>query len=148
LDLYETAASRARYAALLPDLTLRFGRNTDRSLRLTPTEAEPDRYQLSGGYDYKLEAQASWEFSRVVFSEHEVSLGRLRHWVSAAQRDVSKQVLSAAFRWQKAEVTLAEGSLLPEERLQFALERAAAEGELNVLSAGWFVKHRREAWRR
>src|SRR5690606_19742108 len=69
-ELTELSA-RARTSAWLPALRVRGGRNTDETLRLTPTDAEPDRFQLVGGDDYRFEGQLSWDFRRLVFANEE-----------------------------------------------------------------------------
>src|SRR5690606_11910264 len=45
---FDALASRARSAAWLPGLRLRFGHGVDSSLRLSPTTTEPDRWIAAG----------------------------------------------------------------------------------------------------
>jgi hypothetical protein len=153
LAALDAVRERARMAGWLPVLTLRAGRNSDRSLRLSPTDTDPDRWQLTGGSDLRLEAQVSWDLDRLAFAPEEVALERLRVQQAESERLLTKRVLELAFRWQKAHAALAtvrreeREELLPDEELSHWLEQSSAEAELDVLSGAWFSAHLHEAWR-
>ncbi len=133
--------SRARTSAWLPDLRLRGGRSVDQTLRLTPTLDDPDRWQLTGGADLRLEAQLHWRFSRLVFADEELPVERARQ--SAAQRRARRvdEVLSWLFKWQEAQLRAADPLREPQQQLAAQLEELQARTALDVISDGWFSRH-------
>jgi Outer membrane efflux protein len=148
LAALESVRERARIAGWLPVLTVRAGRNSDRSLRLTPTDTDPDRWQLTGGSDLRLEAQVTWDLDRLAFAPEEIAIERLRAQQLEAEQALTKRILDLVSRWVRSDVALQAFDLLPEEQTQHWLERMAAETELDVLSSGWFSSHLHLAWQR
>jgi Outer membrane efflux protein len=148
LAALEGVRERARIAGWLPVLTVRAGRNSDRSLRLTPTDTDPDRWQLTGGSDLRLEAQVTWDLDRLAFAPEEIAIERLRAQQLEAEQALTKRILDLVSRWVRSDVALQAADLLPEEQTHHWLERMAAELELDVLSHGWFSSHLHMAWQR
>ncbi len=139
----DSLASRSRSSAWLPAMSLRAGRNIDQTLRLTPTDSDPDRWQLTGGADLRLEAQLKWEFDRLVYASDELAVERLR--ASAEQRRTQHvdKVLDWLFRWQMAQLQAAEPLSEPLERAAATLRASQAQRALDVLTGGWFTPHLR-----
>ncbi|MCA9644780.1 MAG: hypothetical protein KC492_29020, partial [Myxococcales bacterium] len=114
-------ASRSKSSAWLPELSLRAGRSTDRSLRLTPTSSDPYRYTQSDGSDLYGEVKLSWKLNGVVFQREEVGLARLRQSEQARRDQVVERVLEALFAWQLAELRAVDPNLTVEDQLRFQL---------------------------
>jgi len=138
-ELTELSA-RARTSAWLPALRVRGGRNTDETLRLTPTDAEPDRFQLVGGDDYRFEGQLSWDFRRLVFANEELAVERLRRGLDAERWKRQQQAMKALQRWLAAWVQIDDETRLPEERVASWVSERGARAELDWLSHGWFSR--------
>jgi hypothetical protein len=131
--------TRARTSAWMPDLAFRVARNTDESLRLSPTIDEPYHYTAAGGVGWWIDARLSWHFDRLVFDTHELAVERLR--VEHAERTgklVSK-VLATLFGWQRASLKAEDPKATPEEQERAELDRAEAEILLDQLTGGWFL---------
>lgn len=131
-------ASRSRTSAWLPELSLRAGRSTDRSLRLTPTTSDPYRYSQSDGSDLYGEVKLAWKLDGVVFSRSEVGLARLRQSEQARRDQVMERVLEALFAWQLAELRAVDPNLTLEDQLRFQLLALQARLRLDVLTGGLF----------
>ncbi|HEX2734413.1 MAG TPA: hypothetical protein VHM70_22545 [Polyangiaceae bacterium] len=134
-------ASRARNSAWLPELKFRAGRNSDQTLRLTPTTDDPDRWALTGGAGLRLEGEVRWQFDRLVFASEEVPLQRLRLVLELQQARRVEQTLDWVFRWQHGVMRSLDVSLEPEARLEGLLRAEQARAALDVLSEGWFSAH-------
>lgn len=135
--------SRSRTAALLPVLRLRAGRGTDQTLRLSPTLDDPDRWLQSGGADFRYEAQATWTLDRLVFTNDEITLERLRLQLDRTRRERLKEALLHLFRWQAARLRSRDPALDPEANLEAQIDELQAEIQLDALSGGWFVQRLR-----
>lgn len=134
----DSLASRAKSAALLPELGLRAARSTDETLRAAPTIDDPYRYTATGGADLAFEVRATWHLDRLVFADEELSVERLRNESEKARQKLREQVLAKLFAWQRALLRAASEGLPPEERAEAELLALEAELELDVLTAGWF----------
>lgn len=134
-------AERARLAAWLPEIQVRGGRNTDQSLRLTPTEAEPDRYQVVGGNGVRIEGQVRWSFSQLVFARDELAVARLRGALEVERRKRQQQAMDALTRWFGAWTKLAAEASEPDDLLEAWIAENALRAELDWLSQGWFSAH-------
>lgn len=139
----DALATRARASALLPELRLRVAREQDQEQRTSPTDDDPERITASGGASFWLEARATWRLDRVVFSDDEVALERLRRERAEAQRKLSDRVLEALFAWQRARAREADPARSPEERLEATLAAIEAEATLDILTGGWFTRTKR-----
>jgi hypothetical protein len=140
--------ARAARAALLPELRLRVMRLVDEAENQSPTQYDSQHTTASGGTSLWLEARATWRLDRLVFTEEEIAVERLRYERAEAQERLSTRVLELLFAWQKA-CALAENPLAsPEERLAASLKVLESETTLDVLTDGWFARWRaREALR-
>lgn len=132
--------TRARVAALLPELSLRAVRSTDRSLRLTPSGAE--RYELTqaGGDDLLFEARASWKLDRLVFADEELRVEHLRAAYADAKDKLVLTVLKHLFSFQHARAKLRSEALDAEAELTLELELFEAQAALDVLTDGFFSR--------
>lgn len=139
-DLDDLAA-RARLSAWLPELQLKGGRNTDQTLRLSPTEAEPDRYQVVGGDGVRFEGQVRWTLSQLVFARDELAVARLRGALEVERRRRQQQAMEALSKWLRAWMVLATPHVEAEAALQAWVAESALRAELDWLSQGWFSTH-------
>ncbi|EYF04230.1 hypothetical protein [Chondromyces apiculatus] len=138
----EALGTRARAAALLPELRLRIAREIEEEQRLSPTTTAPDRTTSSGGASFWLEARATWRLDRVVFSDDEIAFERLRRERADAQRRLTERVLDLLFAWQRACTALSAPSATEKERIEATLRHLQAEGTLDVFTHGWFTRQR------
>lgn len=134
-------ASRARSSAWLPELQLKGGRNTDETLRLTPTEAEPDRYQLVGGDGVRFEGQIRWTFNQLVFARDELAVARLRGALESEKRRREHHAMDVLGKWLRAWLALGNPGEGAEERVDAWIDERALRAELDWLSQGWFSRH-------
>lgn len=132
-------ASRARTAALLPELFLRAARTTDDSLTLSPTVDDPYHYAALGGAGLWLEGRLIWHFDRLVFDRDEVAVERLRREHADAMARLRAKVLDALFAWQRAVFRAEDPKANADELEQATLSRAEQEAILDLLTAGWFT---------
>lgn len=136
----DVLATRARSSALLPELRLRALRRTDDGQALAPTEYDPTRTTATTGTSLWLEARATWRLDRLVFTDDEVAIERLRDARAEAQTKVVVRVLDLLFAWQRALTALADPKRTPEERTEATLRRVEAETSLDVCTDGWFSR--------
>ncbi|MBI5537186.1 MAG: hypothetical protein HY898_30980 [Deltaproteobacteria bacterium] len=132
--------NRARWSAALPEVRLRAARGWDESFRLTPTDSDPYRSQETSGASRWLEGRLIWRLDRVMFSDEEIPIERLRMQRADARSRVAGKVLSALFDWQKATLAVADPLLSSQEHINALLAQAEAEAVLDVLTAGWFSR--------
>jgi hypothetical protein len=132
--------TRAKTSAWMPDLAFRVARNTDESLRLSPTIDEPYHYTAAGGVGWWIDARLTWHFDRLVFDTHELAVERLRvEHAERAAKLVSK-VLATLFGWQRASLKALDSKATPEEQERAELDRVEAEILLDQLTGGWFLR--------
>jgi hypothetical protein len=131
-------SSRSRSSAALPELRLRALRTTGQTLRLTPTTDDPYRYTQAGASELAFEARLTWHLDRLVFSNEEVGIERLRSEWSASERKLIEHVLLQLALWQRSRVRAADVDSEPEVRQTAELEALGAAVELDVLTDGWF----------
>jgi len=142
LSNLDLLASRARTAALLPELTLRVTRLVNEGQELSPTEYDPTRITASGGTSLSLEARATWRLDKLVFAGDEVAFERMRETRAEARAKLTDRILKLLFAWQRATVAQADPKATPEEQLRASLEAAEAEAELEVLTGGFLARFR------
>ena len=138
----DAIASRARAAALLPELRLRASRTADEGQSLSPTSYDPLRITSTGGTSIWLEARATWRLDRLVFNDEEVALERARAQRAEQRERLSARVLTLLFAWQRSLALEADGQASPEEHLTASLRVLETEAELDLATGGWFT-----AWR-
>ncbi len=132
---------RSRTAAWLPQLRARAGRNTDETLRLTPTSDDPNRWQLTGGADLRLELQLAWELDRLVFASEELHVERSRLMVEQRRQRRVERVLELIFDWQSATLRGSDPWLDPEQALLARLRAEQAARALDWYTGGWFGRN-------
>ena len=139
----EHLGTRNRASALLPEVALRAGRETDTALRLTPTDADPYQYTMSGANSLLLEGRLSWRLGRLLFSPEDLGLERLKLARSRERQRVVERAMVAFFQWLRAQSELSMGHRLPLRRARAARwELTQSELRLDVLTGGWFSAHR------
>jgi len=139
--------SRARWSAVLPEVRVRAARGWDESFRLAPTDSDPYRSQQVTGTSRWLEGRLIWRLDRVVFSDEEVPIERLRMQRVEARSRLAGKVVAALFEWQKAHLAAGDPTLSAQEHLNAVVQRAEAEAVLDVLTGGWFTDWLRDASR-
>lgn len=133
--------SRARWSAWLPELQVKGGRNTDQTLRLTPTDSEPDRYQVVGGDGVRYEGQVRWAFSQLVFARDELAVARLRGALETEKRKRQQQAIESLSKWFAAWAILSAEGAEAHERFEAWVTESAQRAELDWLTHGWFSAH-------
>jgi hypothetical protein len=131
-------AGRSRSSAALPELRLRAMRTTGQTLRLTPTTDDPYRYSTAGASELAFEARLTWHLDRLVFSNEEVGIERLRSEWNQSEHKLIEHVLLQLALWQRSRVRAADEDSEPEVRETAELEAIGAAVELDVLTDGWF----------
>ena len=131
-------SARSRSSAALPELRLRALRTTGQTLRLTPTTDDPYRYSTAGASELAFEARLTWHLDRLVFSNEEVGIERLRSEWNASEHKLIEHVLLQLALWQRSRVRAADVDSEPEVRETAELEAIGAAVELDVLTDGWF----------
>jgi hypothetical protein len=130
--------ARSHSSALLPELIFRGVRNTDQSLRFSPTVDEPNNYSAAGGAGWWFEARFIWHLDRLVFDTHELGIERLRTEHSDRTGKLVAKVLTTLFSWQRATLRAEDPKAAAEDQERAELDRAEAEILLDELTGGWF----------
>jgi hypothetical protein len=138
----DAIASRARAAAMLPELRLRASRTADEGQSLSPTSYDPQRTTTTGGTSLWLEARATWRLDRLVFADEEVALEHARAQRAEQRQKLTERVLALLFAWQRALALEDDAHGSPEEHLAASLRVLETEAELDLATGGWFT-----AWR-
>ena len=138
----DAIVSRARTAALLPELRLRASRTADEGQSLSPTSYDPQRITATGGTSIWLEARATWRLDRLVFTDEEVALERARAQRAEQRERLSAHVLTLLFAWQRALALEEDSHASPEEHLAASLRVLETEAELDLFTGGWFTTWR------
>lgn len=134
----DSLSSRAKNSAVLPEVRLRAGRDTDQILRLSPTTDDPYHYSQSGGVSFILEGAVTWRLSKLVFTGEELSIERLRLAQSRERQRVTHVTLNELLAWQSAwRRTQAMGELA----VHATEDLVEASVRLDVLTGGWFSAH-------
>jgi len=138
----DSAATRARTSAVLPEIRLRAARSRDAALRLAPTVDDPYHASLADGDGVLVEAQATFRLNRLIFADEEVPLERLRIERERIDERLEARVLARVVAWHRA---LSHEWSAPdaETRGRAALARTDAELELDALTDGWFGERAR-----
>lgn len=111
---------RARWAGLLPWLTVRTGRNTS---------WQTDDSSIDHGM--ALDVRATWRLDRLVFDGRELQVASIEAARRRERRQLASHVIRVYFGWRRA---VARTTRYPATRAR-ALEAAA---ELDALTDGWF----------
>lgn len=137
----DALVTRIALSALLPDLTIRVGRSTDQSLRLSPTYDDPYRYSEAGGVGFWIDGRATWHLDRLLFDPNEIAVERLRAGRAEAAGKLAHRVLELLFDWQRGRRAEENLALSDEEREAGALRALEAAVTLDLLTKGWFSAH-------
>jgi hypothetical protein len=127
--------TRARLTGLLPELRARVIRSDHSRDSFDYGEDIP----LSRGSNvasYAFEGRATFKLDRLLFADEELTIERLRAERREARERITRKVMDAYFRLERAELDLAQ---LPGER-EAELRKLEAEVELNTLTAGAFLR--------
>jgi len=138
MERLDSAESRARNSAWLPDLKFRAGRDVDQSLRLTPTTDDPYRYTQSDGVSFIYEGTVSWRLGRLVFASEEPGLERLRLVRLRERERLLEQLLPLVEAWV---LHTCEVQAWPKNR-SFQRRLLNTEIALNQLTGGWFWRNK------
>jgi hypothetical protein len=147
---FEGLASRSRWSATLPELRLRAQRNTDQALRWAPTNDDPYRVTQADGAGTILEASATFRLDRLLFSGDELAVERLRQQAGSEHLKLEQRLLHALLGLLRARERHCAPSSDDAVRLEQRLRVAELAVELDVLTAGWFLRRApdlsREVW--
>jgi hypothetical protein len=138
--------TRAHWSALLPETRLRAIRWDDDRFygpyATTTTDSPP---RTSTANNLGLEARLTWRFDRLLFSDDEPSIERVRLERQDARAKIAARALEALFHWQRAWLELRWATKSSRTEAEAALRVAEAEAALDVLTAGWFSAWRTES---
>jgi hypothetical protein len=138
----ESLGTRNRVSALLPEVSLRAGREQDTALRLTPTDADPFRYTQSDASNTLLEGRVAWRLGRLLFSSEDLGLERLKLARARERQRLVERTLVVLFQWLRAEAALAAVRKSASRTARIARWEAMQAGlRLDVMTAGWFSAH-------
>lgn len=138
----EQLGTRNRVSALLPEVSLRAGRERDTALRLTPTDADPFRYTQSDASNSLLEGRVAWRLGRLLFSSEDLGLERLKLARARERQRLVERTLGVLFQWLRAQSELAVVRKAASRTARIARwEALQAALRLDVMTAGWFSAH-------
>jgi hypothetical protein len=136
----DSLATRARSAALLPELRLRILRNSDKALRWIPTTDDPYRITQADGTGLILEGAASFRLDRLLFANEELAVERLRQDAGAARLKLEARVVEAVLGLFHARERACAEQTDDAERAEQTLKILERFAELDALTAGWFAQ--------
>jgi hypothetical protein len=131
-------ASRSRASALLPELRLRAQRNTDQALRLAPVTDDPYRATQADGAGTMLEASATFRLDRLVFTNAELVIERLRQRAGEERLALEQRVTSSLLALFRARELVCLDGTSDETRALQRLALFQLFTELDLLTGGWF----------
>lgn len=139
----ESLGSRNRASALLPEVSLRAGREQDTALRLTPTDTDPYNYTQSNGGYVLLEGRLAWRLGRLLFSPEDLGLERLKLARARERQRVTDRLLTVLLQWMRAQSMLRSPGKAP-RRVVAAARWGLVQATLRLdsMTAGWFSAHR------
>lgn len=136
----DSLATRARSAALLPELRLRILRNSDKALRWIPTTDDPYRITQADGTGLILEGAATFRLDRLLFANEELAVERLRQDAGAARLKLEGRVVEAVLGLFHARERACADETDDAERAAQTLKLLELFAELDALTAGWFAQ--------
>ena len=141
----ESLGTRNRVSALLPEVSLRAGREQDTALRLTPTDADPFRYTQSDESNTVLEGRLAWRLGRLLFSSEDLGLERLKLARARERQRLVERTLVVLFQWLRAQAELVAVRKSASRTARIARwEAMQAALRLDAMTAGWFSAHSAE----
>ncbi|MGH7282335.1 MAG: hypothetical protein ACRELY_12470 [Polyangiaceae bacterium] len=144
-DPLDGMLARTHSSALLPEVHVRAARKIDDEIYgptpadITYSVAYPDRVENL------FEARLTWKLDRLVYSNEEPSIERLKLDRVDARARIAAHVLAVLSEWQRAWVDLHS---LPEDApasLDATMRMSDAEAALDVVTAGFFSRWRARA---
>jgi hypothetical protein len=138
-------ARRARWSALLPDLTLRANHGAGEDRDLSRSSSGTERLDVGADSDFDIEARAVWELDRLVFDDVEIRA------LQAVQRTYRERVQLlgqvSSLYYQRRKLVL--GALLapqtdPYKVALHAIAVAEVSAQLDALTGGYFSRALRE----
>jgi hypothetical protein len=132
---------RARLGALLPTLTLRGGRGTDRDRDLSRRSSGDERLAVGAGEDRFFEARAVWELDRLVFDADEIRAAEVGQRLHRERLALAAQVTTLYFQRRKLllELRLRPPASAAAGELR-RLELAELTAQLDALTGGYFSR--------
>jgi len=146
-DEARSLVSRARWAALLPEVRVRvdrrFGRTESLDLGGTAAEAAVTPVGVDTINDLRYECRATWDLSRIVFNPDELGAENQALRMADVRREIESTVIRLYFerRRLKAEA-LATDATDTASRFRLDLRVQEIEAELDALTGGAFARLR------
>lgn len=138
MDDLDRMSTRARSSGLVPEARLHASRTWDRGQRFLPTDSDPYRTQEYNLNRQTFEGRLTWRLDRLVFTDEELTIERLRVQRIELRAQIAGKVLRALFDWQRASAACFDTSLTDQERTEAMIRQAEAEAMLDVMTGGWF----------
>jgi len=137
--------SRARWAALLPELRVRYDRRLSRTESLDLGREATDPLATPVGVDsineMRYECRATWDLGRIVFNPDEVGASTHALRMAEVRREIETVVIRLYFerRRLKAEALASDASEgMPAVRVDIRIQEL--EAELDALTGGAFSR--------
>jgi hypothetical protein len=138
----DAIVARARLSAVLPETRLRVMRMIDDGTHTDPYTTEDPRYYGYAGTNLWLEARLTWRLDRLLYSDDEPTLERVRLERIDARTRVASKILDLVFQWQRAVLDEKDAPPGTREELDAHVRAMEAEIALDVLTGGWFARAR------
>jgi hypothetical protein len=143
----QSLVSRARWAALLPEIRVRLDRRLSRTESLDLGRSATDPLATPVGVDsindMRYEWRATWDLGRIVFNPDEVGASTHALRMAEVRREIETVVIRLYFerRRLKAEALASDASdTTPEVRVEIHVQEL--EAELDALTGGAFSRWR------
>lgn len=143
-DEVESMLARSHSSALLPELHLRAARRVDDEI-YSNEPTGPSSYAFPDRVETLFEARLTWHLERLVYSNEEPALERLRIERLETRARITAHVLSVLAEWQRAWVDLHTLPADAPASLDATMRSNDAEATLDVITAGWFSRWRARA---
>jgi hypothetical protein len=133
-------ASRARTAALLPELTLDYRRNVGEIDTLgVRSDLGIDSHNIEDITRYGV--RATWQLSQIVFNRDELNAAQTAEAIEHARRDLLVEVSRLYFQWQALLAELAAGASLERARReQLRRDAALTVAQIDALTGGFLSR--------
>lgn len=138
-------ARRARWSALLPELTLKAARATSEDRDLSRSSSGTERLDMGADSDFDIEARAVWQLGHLVFDDIEIRALQSVQRTYRERVQLLGQVSSLYYQRRK----LVLGALLsppadPYKAALHAISVAELTAQLDALTGGYFSQAVRE----
>lgn len=132
----EHLATRARQAALLPEVRLRGMKSNDQALKYTPVSDDDLRAQATGQAGMLYEIRLDFRLGRLIFADEEVAIARLKQEQEQQRQRVTQRLSELLGLWHKSTARASISGLSEEEQREAEAAVAAAESALDLLTDG------------